>query len=271
VNVAEQPADGSVAPGPPSRIRAFLPLIAVSGGLLVLTVGTATWTTHRIEDDLTARSRQALASFGVPDTVKVRYEGLDAFLAGTVQHPQEAADAIGAVVGVNGTRHVTSDVTMATDAGPDVLPPAPTTTPSGRPSPAQGSGQGSTPQASATTGAPTNGPQLPAGKILFATSNATLSAEAEAYLDQVSTFLLANPQVRLAVRGHSDNSGPDEVNWALSKQRAEAVVAYLVSRQVPGTRLHPAAFAATVPVASNDTPDGRAANRRVELAIEESH
>lgn len=261
MNVAEQPAEGPVAPGQLSRIRARLPLVVASGTVLALAMGAAALTTHRIENDLSERSREALTTFGVPDTVKVSYQGLDAFLTGTVRHPQQAADAIGAVIGVPGTRHVTSDITMATGAGPDVLAPAPTAP----------SSPGATGQDSPTQAASPGGPQLPAGKITFATSDARLAADARAHLDEVATFLQANPRVRLAVRGHSDNSGPDEVNWALSKQRAEAVVAYLVSRQVPAARLHPAAFAATVPVASNDTPDGRAANRRVELAIEETH
>jgi outer membrane protein OmpA-like peptidoglycan-associated protein len=111
---------------------------------------------------------------------------------------------------------------------------------------------------------------LPVGKITFATNDATLSPAAKAYLDQVASFLRQHPDLQLAVRGHSDNSGTDEINWSLSKQRAAAVVTYLVGRQVPTPRLHPAAFAATSPVAPNDTSDGRAANRRVELAIVEA-
>jgi outer membrane protein OmpA-like peptidoglycan-associated protein len=236
-------------------------MVAVLGGIVTLVVVAATWSTSRIQDDLTARSRTALADFGIPDTVTVRYQGLDAVLTGTVTHPQQAADAIGAVAGVAGTRHVTSLVTMAGASRPAATPfPGPTPTAPDADTP------GSTPTPGSTSGAL----HLPPGKITFATGDAVLPAEAQAHLDQVAAFLVARPEIRLEVRGHSDTSGTDEINWALSKQRAAAVVDYLVTRQVPADRLHPTAFAATVPLASNDTPDGRAANRRVELAIEES-
>jgi outer membrane protein OmpA-like peptidoglycan-associated protein len=182
----------------------------------------------------------------------------------TVTHPQEAADAIGAVISVSGTRHVTSRLSMANSAGTG------TGTGTGTPvSPTPGSTSTTSATPSASPSIP--GSPLPPGKIIFATNDARLSAVAKAHLDQVAAYLTDHPQVRLTVRGHSDNSGTDEINWALSKHRAAAVVAYLVHRHVAADRLRPVAFAATSPVASNDTPDGRAANRRVEFAIEESH
>jgi outer membrane protein OmpA-like peptidoglycan-associated protein len=256
VNVAEQAANW-VGVGRPSRLRRATPVVAVSSTILALAVVGATWAGHGIEGDLRARAGTALAAYGLPATVKVHYHGLDAILTGTVQHPQQAADAIGAVVSVSGTRHVRSEVTLAGGSYLGQLAPLPD------PSPSPTGTATTTPGGSA-------GQPLPAGKITFATNNAALSAAAKAYLAQVATVLLADPGLQLAVRGHSDNSGPDEKNWALSKRRADAVVAYLVSKAVPAARLHPAAFAATLPVASNGTPDGRAANRRVELAIEES-
>lgn len=263
VNVAQQAADRSADPRPP-RTRRTAAVATTSAALLAIAGMGASWSAHRIQDDLAGRARAALTTFGVPDTVQVRYDGLDAVLTGTVQHPQQAADAIGAVVSVSGTRHVTSNVTLAAGARGQVAP-APT------PSPGDTTGTAGGPGTPTLTPGRPGDPQLPAGKIGFATNDAALSAEARTYLDQVVTFLLAHPDLKLAIRGHSDNSGPDEVNWSLSKRRADAVVAYLVGRQVPAARLRPTAFAATVPVASNDTPDGRAANRRVELAIEESH
>jgi outer membrane protein OmpA-like peptidoglycan-associated protein len=238
-----------------SRAGGIRPLLAGSLVILAVVVGAALWSAQRIQNDLVMRGRAALAAAGVPGTVMVQYDGLNAVLHGTVTHPQQAADAIGVVIGVTGTLHVTSRLTMPTDPGAP-LPSSP--------------GTGGTVPQTPLADPPDTGLRLPPGKITFATNDTQLSAAAKLYLDQVVTFLAEHPQVRLAVRGHSDNSGPDEINWMLSRQRAAAVVTYLVSRQVATRRLHPAAFAATSPVTSNDTPDGRATNRRVELAIEEN-
>jgi outer membrane protein OmpA-like peptidoglycan-associated protein len=254
VNVAQPTADEPSVSRASRASGVFSPL-AVSLVVLAVVLVAASWSTRRIQDDLTARSRTALAAAGLPSTVSVRYDGLDAILTGTVTHPQQAADAIGALIGVAGTRHVTSRLTM---------PASPWAPPASTP------GAGGTAPGKATPEPSATGIRLPPGKITFATNDAQLSAAARAYLEQVATFLAEYPQVQLAVRGHSDNSGTDEINWMLSRQRAAAVVAYLVSRQVAAQRLRPAAFAATSPVASNDTPDGRAANRRVDLAIEEN-
>jgi outer membrane protein OmpA-like peptidoglycan-associated protein len=209
----------------------------------------ATWSTLRIENDLTTRGQAALDAAGLH--VTVRYHGVDAVLNGTVTHPQQGADAIGTLLHVNGTRHIVSRLTIPS-------------------SPVSGSTGSPTPDTATSPGQDSEFPALPAGKILFAINDATLPASTTPYLEQVVAFLLANPQVTLAVQGHSDGSGTDDINWAVSERRAVAVVDYLVSRQVPAERLHPKAFAATSPVASNATGEGRAANRRVELVIEES-
>lgn len=259
MNVAQSTTDEPSVDGrsasKASRAGDIRLLLVGSLAILAVVMGAASWSARRIQNDLVVRGRTALAAAGVPGTVRVQYDGLDVVLSGAVTHPQQAADAIGAVIGVTGTRHVTSRLSMLTDPGAP-LPFEP--------------GTGGTVPQIPPPDTPGTGLRLPPGKITFATNDAQLSAAARTYLDQVVTFLTEHPQVRLAVRGHSDNSGTDEINWMLSRQRAAAVVAYLVSREVAARRLHPAAFAATSPVASNDTPDGRATNRRVELAIEEN-
>jgi outer membrane protein OmpA-like peptidoglycan-associated protein len=233
--------------------------VATSLGSVVLVagfvVGGAAWSTHRIENDLTTRGQAALDAAGLH--VTVHYDGRDAVLTGSVSRPHQGADAIGTLIHVNGTRHVISRLAVSS-------------------SPLSGTAGSSTPDATTSPGtaaAPDQGsgsPALPAGRITFTVDDAALSASATSYLDRVASFLVAHPQLTVAVRGHSDASGTDDINWALSERRAAVVVDYLVSHQVPAERLHPKAFAATSPVASNATPEGRAANRRVELAIEET-
>ena len=69
------------------------------------------------------------------------------------------------------------------------------------------------------------------------------------------------------VAGHTDSTGSEQYNQALSEKRADSVAAYLQSRPVRGDRLVTVGAGENRPVASNDTPDGRAANRRVEITI----
>jgi outer membrane protein OmpA-like peptidoglycan-associated protein len=238
------------AAGGPARAA-----VGVGTGLALLALigGGALWTATRAQNDLTARARAALAAAGISATVT--YHGLDAVLTGSVARPREAAQALGLVAEVSGTRLVTSQLNIGTggDAAPGAGSPSDTTT-----SP----GPGASTSASA--------PALPPGTLTFDTGDATLTAAEKAYLDTVATFLTDHPELRLAVAGHSDGVGVDELNLPLSRRRAANVAGYLDSRGVAAARLRILAFGATAPVASNSTPEGRAANRRVQLTIEEA-
>ena len=84
-------------------------------------------------------------------------------------------------------------------------------------------------------------------------------------LDQVVALLTSNPSLRLSVDGHTDNVGNTAANKRLSQQRAEAIVAYLVTAGTARDRLVARGFGAESPVADNRAEDGRSKNRRVEL------
>ena len=102
--------------------------------------------------------------------------------------------------------------------------------------------------------------------IYFDTGKSELKPESEATLTEISKLLAANTPLKLHVVGHTDNVGGFASNMTLSKQRADAVVAALVSKyRVSAARLHAAGVGPLAPVASNKTEDGRAKNRRVEL------
>lgn len=102
--------------------------------------------------------------------------------------------------------------------------------------------------------------------IYFDFDKATLKPESAPVLKEIAALLAKNPAWKLDVEGHTDNIGTDAHNLALSKARAEAVTAALVSEYgIDAARLAPAGFGATRPVESNDTLAGRARNRRVEL------
>jgi outer membrane protein OmpA-like peptidoglycan-associated protein len=101
--------------------------------------------------------------------------------------------------------------------------------------------------------------------ITFDTGKATLQPGSEKVLGEVLKLLHENDEWKFEVQGHTDNVGPKAANLSLSDQRAKAVVSWLTGKGIAGARLVPKGYGDTTPVAGNDTPEGRAKNRRVEL------
>ena len=99
----------------------------------------------------------------------------------------------------------------------------------------------------------------------FDRGRATLRPESGPVLDAVAASLVAHPEVRVRVEGHTDSTGSAETNRALSQSRAEAVAAALAARGVAADRFEPRGFGPDQPVADNATPEGRQQNRRVAL------
>jgi len=102
--------------------------------------------------------------------------------------------------------------------------------------------------------------------IHFDTAKATIQSDSESVLQQIVQLMQENPALKLRVEGHTDNQGAAAANQTLSEKRAQAVVAWLTSHGVAASRLTGKGFGATKPVADNASEDGRAKNRRVELA-----
>jgi len=102
--------------------------------------------------------------------------------------------------------------------------------------------------------------------ILFDFNKAEIKPESKATLEEIAKMLKAEPNLVLHVVGHTDNVGSYEFNLGLSKKRAEAVVAALVSEYgISASRLTANGVASLAPVAVNTSEEGRAKNRRVEL------
>jgi len=106
------------------------------------------------------------------------------------------------------------------------------------------------------------------GQVLFVTGKSELLPAARDQLDQVATALKDQGEVKpMVVEGYTDSVGSEATNLKLSKDRAEAVRAYLVSKGVPSDKITSVGKGKANPVASNDTPEGRANNRRVEIVV----
>lgn len=103
--------------------------------------------------------------------------------------------------------------------------------------------------------------------VFFDTDKSDLKPESEAELSRLVTLMQQNPQMKVEISGHTDNVGTKEHNALLSKNRAKAVFDYLVKKGINSNRMTHAGYGFDKPVSSNDTPEGRAANRRTEFTI----
>jgi len=103
--------------------------------------------------------------------------------------------------------------------------------------------------------------------ILFATGKSNLSAVSKESLVKFANSLKSTPETDVKIYGHTDNTGSREINVKLSNERAESVAKYLIENGVSGDRLTTEGKAYDEPVASNETAEGRALNRRVEIYI----
>jgi OOP family OmpA-OmpF porin len=101
--------------------------------------------------------------------------------------------------------------------------------------------------------------------IHFETGKATILPDSESVLSETAKMLQENPDLKVSVEGHTDNVGAAAANQALSEKRAQAVVAWLTSHGVDGSRLKAKGWGQSKPVEDNSTEEGRAKNRRVEL------
>jgi outer membrane protein OmpA-like peptidoglycan-associated protein len=102
--------------------------------------------------------------------------------------------------------------------------------------------------------------------INFATGKATLTPDSESVLREVQKLLADNADLRLRVEGHTDSVGKPKDNLDLSRKRAAAVKSWLAGRGIDGARLTTEGYGDTRPLADNATDEGKAKNRRVELA-----
>jgi OOP family OmpA-OmpF porin len=103
--------------------------------------------------------------------------------------------------------------------------------------------------------------------VLFDTDKATIKPVSYPELDDVVRVFENNPGLSVEVDGHTDSQGSDAHNLGLSQRRAAAVREYIVGHGIAAARLTAKGFGESRPVADNDTAEGRALNRRVELNV----
>jgi len=108
-------------------------------------------------------------------------------------------------------------------------------------------------------------PEVVARRLLFVTGSAVIERASYAYLNEIAAYLQDNPSKKMIITGHTDTSGTDRINEVLAVERARSVAAYVTSKGITPSRLTVVGKGASSPIASNDTEEGRAQNRRVEI------
>ncbi|WP_394748964.1 OmpA family protein [Spongiimicrobium salis] len=103
--------------------------------------------------------------------------------------------------------------------------------------------------------------------IYFDTNKYDVNAASQVTLDKMAGLLVEFPDTNILVIGHTDSTGSDTYNMTLSKQRAQSVTSYLTTKGVSNYRSTTNWFGETSPIATNDTPEGRSQNRRVNIVL----
>lgn len=111
------------------------------------------------------------------------------------------------------------------------------------------------------------GAQTELKNIFFETAKFTLQSKSKSELRSVAEFLKNNPGLKIEIAGHTDNTGSQDFNATLSVNRAKAVYDFLVQNGVDTNRMVYKGYGASEPVASNDTEEGKAQNRRIAFKI----
>jgi len=108
---------------------------------------------------------------------------------------------------------------------------------------------------------------LAKGKIRFESGRASIDPDSAGLLDRLTETALRCPTANIEIAGHTDADGEDAFNQALSEKRAQAVMEYLVKAGLPASRFTATGYGSTQPVASNDTDEGKAQNRRIDFLV----
>jgi outer membrane protein OmpA-like peptidoglycan-associated protein len=114
---------------------------------------------------------------------------------------------------------------------------------------------------------PLSAPLYIRDSVLFTPGSTEISPGAAAVLDVGIALMKQNPKVTTEIQGHTDDSGSDEANQALSELRVQAIYNYVVIKGIEPERLTKIGYGETRPIADNSTPEGQALNRRVEFTI----
>ncbi|NWA28022.1 OmpA family protein [Pseudomonas gingeri] len=234
-----------------------LPLLAV------LWLAAFWITTPEVEQDLQTRVGSAI------DSASVAVAGRDVTLPNATSNIRDTATqtyGVRQVVGTLGDLPVApADKEMGSP--PEVVPPVPAVPPTSAVDASPAPPQSSTAVVDAKACEQQFATALNQYKVLFDTAQDILSPASQTALDALVATAKQCPDEQIEVDGYTDNTGNSAFNLGLSKRRAEAVASYLAKHGVTPEHLKAAGFGEANPVAPNDTPQGQAQNRRIEIKV----
>lgn len=108
---------------------------------------------------------------------------------------------------------------------------------------------------------------LTKGRIRFESSSASINADSTGLLDRLVETAMRCPSTNVEIVGHTDRTGAEEFNQELSEKRAQAVADYLIKAGLPADRFTAVGYGSALPIAPNDTDEGKAQNRRIEFVV----
>jgi OOP family OmpA-OmpF porin len=108
---------------------------------------------------------------------------------------------------------------------------------------------------------------LAKGKIRFESGRASIDPDSAGLLDRLVEIAMRCPTADIEIAGHTDSDGEDAFNQTLSEKRAQAVADYLVKAGLPASRFTATGYGSSQPVASNETDEGKAQNRRIDFLV----
>ncbi len=103
--------------------------------------------------------------------------------------------------------------------------------------------------------------------VLFSVNSATLSSQSRSALNEAAAVFVDFPKTAVVSQGHTDSSGSEEYNQALSERRSQSVANYLIAHGLDDSRIVSLGYGEGHPIASNDNANGRSLNRRVDLLL----
>jgi OOP family OmpA-OmpF porin len=219
-------------------------------GLILLFLFCVRPGADRIEADITRRTGEALAAGGF-DWSGVEVDGRDVVLTGAAPSAALRTDAASVAADVWGVRTVDDRMSVAGGAPAPAPAPAPDV-------PAPGDEAACRDRIAEA---------LEEGPIYFEFDRVDLTPEQQDHLDRFAAVARECPMVRLELDGNADALGSQEYNMELAGERIETVRSYLVEAGLDPDRFEVMDFGENRPAATNVTPEGRAANRRVEIRM----
>lgn len=202
-------------------------------GVALLTVQAS----QSIPTAVASSARNAIANQGVSG-LSVAVDGRDITVSGTISEDINKRDLLSAIESASGVRTVADGLTVFN------------------------------PRAEAEKRANAFQAQLDridVSTLAFEPSSSSLTVGSEPAMNALTRLLLEYPEQRIRIAGHTDNTGRPAVNLRISRERADSVARYLVSRGVLESQLVARGFGASRPIADNSTESGRARNRRIEV------